>query len=218
MAKPSWVTLSKSSGSGGGSVNVTASRNTGSSARSGTLTIKTASGLTKTVSVSQNPSTYTIHFRGSLIFKNRLQDLNNLPRINLYARLRNIDGDFSELFEIGASTMSTIPYNEADEIPIELDQVLNFLSDQEPFIELDFLQLQTEAGLKNLDGNCTGTILIKSFKSQSETEVTEIASDFEMTEGRLDPVDKISINPYYVNAEFNISNNLNSALEITNYY
>lgn len=37
----------------GGSVQVTASQNTGSSARSGTLTIKTASGLTKTVSLSQ---------------------------------------------------------------------------------------------------------------------------------------------------------------------
>lgn len=56
MAKPSWVTLDKSSGTGGGSVQVTASSNVSSittSARSGTLTIKTSSGLTKTVRVSQ---------------------------------------------------------------------------------------------------------------------------------------------------------------------
>lgn len=53
MAKPSWVTLSKSSGTGGGSVQVTASQNTGSSQRSGILTIKTASGLTKSVQVEQ---------------------------------------------------------------------------------------------------------------------------------------------------------------------
>lgn len=218
MAKPSWVTLDKSSGTGGGSVKVTASQNTGSSARSGTLTIKTASGLTKTVSVSQKPSKYTISFSGSFIFKNRLQDLNELPRIHLFARLKNINGDLSELFEIGQSGMSTIPYNEVDEIAIELVQDLNFLSDQEPFTKFAYLQLQTEAGSKNLDGNCTGTILITGIKSQSETEVTEIASDFEMTEGRLDPVDTISIDPYYSNARFNISNNLNSALEITNYY
>lgn len=144
--------------------------------------------------------------------------MNELPRIHLFARLENIDGDLSELFEIGMSGKTTIPYNEADEIVIELVQDLNFLSDQEPFTEFAYLQLQTEAGLKNLDGNCTGTILIKGIKSQSETEVTEIASDFEMTEGRLNPVDTISIDPYYSNAGFNISNSLNSALEITKYY
>lgn len=53
MAKPSWVTLDKSSGTGGGSVKVTASQNSGSSSRSGTLTVKTTSGLTKSVSLSQ---------------------------------------------------------------------------------------------------------------------------------------------------------------------
>lgn len=53
MAKPNWITLSRSKGTGKGSVQVTASKNTGSSPRSGTLTIKTASGLTQTVSLSQ---------------------------------------------------------------------------------------------------------------------------------------------------------------------
>ena len=62
MAKPSWVTLSKSSGTGGGSVQVTASENTGSSTRSGTLTVKTTSGLTKSVAVSQEVYSRTIHW------------------------------------------------------------------------------------------------------------------------------------------------------------
>lgn len=53
MAKPSWITLSQSSGTGGGSVQVTASQNSGSSTRSGTLTVQTTSGLTKSVSLSQ---------------------------------------------------------------------------------------------------------------------------------------------------------------------
>ena len=53
MAKPTWVTLDKSSGTGGGSVKVTASRNSTTSERSGSLTVKTASGLTKSVSISQ---------------------------------------------------------------------------------------------------------------------------------------------------------------------
>lgn len=53
MAKPDWITLDKSSGTGGASVQVTAGANASTSKRSGILTIKTASGLTKTVSVSQ---------------------------------------------------------------------------------------------------------------------------------------------------------------------
>lgn len=65
MAKPSWISLNKSSGTGGGQVNVTASKNTGSSSRSGTLTVKTTSGLTKTVSLSQSIlSAITISARG----------------------------------------------------------------------------------------------------------------------------------------------------------
>ena len=53
MAKPSWITLSKSSGTGGGSVSVSASSNRHTSTRSGSLTVKTTSGITKTVSISQ---------------------------------------------------------------------------------------------------------------------------------------------------------------------
>lgn len=53
MAKPSWITLGKSSGTGSSSVKVTASGNVSTSSRSGTLTVKTASGLTKTVLMTQ---------------------------------------------------------------------------------------------------------------------------------------------------------------------
>ena len=69
MAKPSWITLSKSSGTGGGSVNVTAAENTGNAPRSGVLTIRTSSGLTKTVSVSQEYSPkMTINLHTTLTF------------------------------------------------------------------------------------------------------------------------------------------------------
>lgn len=56
MAKPNWITLSKNSGTGEGSVSVTASANIETSSRSGTITVRTASGLAKTVSVSQAES------------------------------------------------------------------------------------------------------------------------------------------------------------------
>lgn len=66
MAKPSWVTCSPSSGTGSKSVNVTATRNDVSSSRSGSFSIKTTSGITKTVSVSQEGAeTHTATISGS---------------------------------------------------------------------------------------------------------------------------------------------------------
>lgn len=53
MAKPSWITLDKSSGASESSVKVTAAGNQTKSIRVGILTVKTASGLTKTVSLFQ---------------------------------------------------------------------------------------------------------------------------------------------------------------------
>lgn len=53
MAKPDWITLSKTSGSGNDTVTVTASRNTSTSARSGSIQVRSGS-ITRTVSVSQD--------------------------------------------------------------------------------------------------------------------------------------------------------------------
>lgn len=55
MAKPSWITLSKSSGTGGGSVEVTAAKNENVISRRGSLTVQTTSGITKNVSITQLP-------------------------------------------------------------------------------------------------------------------------------------------------------------------
>lgn len=52
MAKPDWITLSKTSGSGNDTVTVTASRNTSTSARSGSIQVRSGS-ITRTVSISQ---------------------------------------------------------------------------------------------------------------------------------------------------------------------
>ena len=67
MAKPSWVTLDKSSGTGGGSVRVTAASNT-RGRRSGNVIVRTASGLTKSIEISQNsvPNKFNWNFWVSL--------------------------------------------------------------------------------------------------------------------------------------------------------
>jgi hypothetical protein len=56
MAKPDWITLSKTSGTGNDTVIVTAAKNTGTSARSGSITVKSGS-LSKVVTISQEAFT-----------------------------------------------------------------------------------------------------------------------------------------------------------------
>ena len=56
MAKPDWITLSKTSGTGNDTVTVTAAKNTGTSARSGSITVKSGS-LSKVVTISQEGQT-----------------------------------------------------------------------------------------------------------------------------------------------------------------
>lgn len=55
MAKPDWITLSKSSGSGNDTVTVTAARNVGTAPRSGAITVRSGS-ISKIVTVSQEGS------------------------------------------------------------------------------------------------------------------------------------------------------------------
>lgn len=60
-ASDSWITLSATSGSKNGSFTVTVEPNASTSARSGSVTVKgTASGITRTITVSQNAFVHTL--------------------------------------------------------------------------------------------------------------------------------------------------------------
>ena len=118
----------------GGSVKVTASQNSGSSARSGSLTVKTASGLTKSVSISQEKAPVYFYIKqGSFItFENYYENLtratancsvyynnkkypiftstdvlnNRTPTLDSDVRIEFIEGVTTISFEMGLS-MST---------------------------------------------------------------------------------------------------------------
>ena len=62
MPKPDWITADPSSGAEGRSSNITSGINTTPSEREGVITVKTASGLTKSVTVSQEAYPDTIIF------------------------------------------------------------------------------------------------------------------------------------------------------------
>lgn len=56
MAIPSWITVNPSTGSGNKTVLITAQKNTTSSTRSGSITVVTAGGISKTISILQKSS------------------------------------------------------------------------------------------------------------------------------------------------------------------
>lgn len=68
MAKPDWITLSKSSGTGNDTVTVTAAKNTTGAARSGSITV-TAGGVAKTVSITQEKIANSIRGGASQFMK-----------------------------------------------------------------------------------------------------------------------------------------------------
>lgn len=53
MAKPDWISFSESSGEGSGNFSILVDKNDSTSARSGVVTVKTISGLTHEIQVSQ---------------------------------------------------------------------------------------------------------------------------------------------------------------------
>lgn len=133
MAKPSWITLSNSSGTGGGAdtVNVTASWNMGSSTRSGTLTIKTTSGLTKTVSLYQSVlPEVTISARG---WSNGPDHENMKPMGDIYVEINASRDVASKLTCTYKGTMTNSLGNEVSVGPFDI--ILNAGSSQGTFME-----------------------------------------------------------------------------------
>jgi hypothetical protein len=59
--KPDWVTLSKSSGTGNETIQITAAPNTGRERRTGTIEVTTKSGMSKTLQIEQKA--YLGHFK-----------------------------------------------------------------------------------------------------------------------------------------------------------
>ena len=126
MAKPSWISLNKSSGTGGGQVNVTASENTSTSSRSGSLTIKTASGLTKIVTLNQEGLTsfFTIKTGSYITFEKNIRA--NLTKA-LATCTAHYNGNEYEVFSNANLISGGVPKLQEDIIiGYKAGEVLNF--------------------------------------------------------------------------------------------
>lgn len=95
MAKPSWVTVSPSSGTGSKSVSVTAASN-GPSSRSGSISIRTTSGLTRSVSISQEPRQDMKQNLCHLALVRQDHDYPNRATYDITATFQDAIGTYSE--------------------------------------------------------------------------------------------------------------------------
>lgn len=209
MAKPSWVTLNKSSGTGGGSVKVTASTNTTAASRSGSLTIKTASGLTKSVSVYQQKEHYSLDVSGRLFIRNT--DPNNLSlTVDVSVGFYNIDGDTTGPYACGtAYNISTGTTAVAD---LEWFETFKYQSDQEPFDRFGWIQLKVNGNM-NLKGYLGGDITV-----ETSAETDYIPTDKEFDIGRIELSYKIPIDLDSTATKVYLVNELNSPIVITEFY
>lgn len=129
MAKPSWVTLSKSSGSGNSSVSVTAKANTGAGSRMGNITVRTSSGLSKTVSISQAapsvPASYYLFFRGYLSVKNNTGEGLNNVKLMAHMTASGVNNPADHLYDItGTYNLTSSGSGKTARMALELDKVL----------------------------------------------------------------------------------------------
>ena len=194
---------------GGGSVKVTASENTASSSRSGSLTIRTASGLTKSVSVSQLTERYSLSVGGSLFIRNT--DPNNPSlTIDVSVGFYNVDGDTTGPYDCG--TAYNISTGTTDVADLEWSESFVYQSDQEPFDRFGWIQL-TVNGNTGLRGYLGGDITIETPEGNEY-----MPTDMEFDVGRLELSYKIPIDLDYTGTKVNLNNELDSPIVITEFY
>ena len=194
---------------GGGSVKVTASENTASSSRSGSLTIRTASGLTKSVSVSQLTERYSLSVGGSLFIRNT--DPNNPSlTIDVSVGFYNVDGDTTGPYDCG--TAYNISTGTTDVADLEWSESFVYQSDQEPFDRFGWIQL-TVNGNTGLRGYLGGDITIETPEGNEY-----MPTDMKFDVGRLELSYKIPIDLDSTGTKVYLRNELDSPIVITEFY
>lgn len=194
---------------GGGSVKVTASTNTVAASRSGSLTIKTASGLTKSVSLYQQKEHYSLGVGGSLFIRNT--DPNNPSlSIDVSVGFYNVDGDTTGPYDCG--TAYNISTGTTDVADLEWYETFKYQSDQEPFNRFGWIQLKVN-GNTNLRGYLGGDITL-----EISGENYYMPTDKKFDSGRLELSSKIPIDLDYTGTQVYLGNELDSPIIITEFY
>lgn len=109
MAKPNWITLGSTSGSGSGSFNVTCASTKARTAATGSITVTTAGGKTATISVTRSAA--TVYFTDPVVSSNTINASGGTVTITFttnakYISLATIDYESASL-SVDGTTDST---------------------------------------------------------------------------------------------------------------
>lgn len=187
MAKPDWITLSKTSGSGNDTVTVTAARNVSSAPRSGAITVRSGS-ISKIVTVSQEGAVVT---KGKVTFiYTGAQIPQEYVDYNLYIGISKGDStefyaDYGQIESISANTLvvnfdnmgdsnldSTLTTIGTD--MVEIDEIYFGIStSDDPSAEWVPLLLTTDSGGESFTSDAMAVIIQNAFNGTDENVAAE---------------------------------------------
>ena len=126
MAKPNWITVNPSSGTGAGIFTITFAQNTSTSSRSGIVTVKSLSGLTHEIQVTQAGKAT----KGKITFKYTGEKIpQTFVGYNFYIGLSNDASTefYADYGRIEAITNNTLVVNFDNMTPENLDSTLSII-------------------------------------------------------------------------------------------
>jgi hypothetical protein len=209
MAKPNWITVNPSSGTGAGIFKITFAQNTSTSSRSGIVTVKSLSGLTHKIQVTQEGKAT----KGKITF--RCTTGEEIPQkyvgYSLYIGDSKVGSpefyaEYGEIESITADTM-VVNFNNMAQINLEMtlatihtdmtetdDIYFGISSSDDP--ELDWVPLLyvTETGSESFTSDNMAVIIQNAFNGISEiidaeslvtSSVTDVVCSWSMPSTRL---------------------------------
>lgn len=114
MAIPSWITVNPLTGSGNKTVSITAQKNTGATDRSGTVTVVTAGGISKIISIIQKAAQAHLEWLQEPLWE---VDMNkaNFAYLSTQAIIKNLPENFNvesveaQVFHVNGEEDPTLP-------------------------------------------------------------------------------------------------------------
>jgi hypothetical protein len=133
MAIPSWITVNPTSGSGNKNVSITAQKNTGATDRSGTVTVVTAGGISKIISIIQKGSQGHLEWLSQPLWEVNLEQSDYVysssqVQIKNLSDAYNLESVVADVFQVNGEEVSpspTINYFDNDNLGMEISMSID---------------------------------------------------------------------------------------------
>lgn len=169
MAKPDWITLSKSSGSGNDTVTVTAARNVGTAPRNGAITVRSGS-ISKIVTVSQEGSQGHLKWLSQPLWEDNFDQRgvsydSSQVQIKNLSESYNLESVTADVFQINGEEVSPLPtinHFDNDSLGMEISMTIDSYDNVNKIANVTFsLKITDYALLQNwldIQANGSGTV------------------------------------------------------------